>query len=45
VTLALASGSFVYVMLGRSKTLRSWHLTAGGVCYLIFLAGAVFAFA
>ncbi len=43
VVLALASGSFVYVMLRRRKTLRSWHLMVGGVFYLIFLAGAVFA--
>ena len=43
VVLALASGSFIYVMLGRRKTLRSWHLMVGGLFYLIFLAGAVFA--
>jgi cation:H+ antiporter len=43
VVLALASGSFIYAMLRRRKTLRSWHLMVGGVFYLIFLVGAVFA--
>ena len=43
VVLALASGSFLYLMLKRSKTLRSWHLMVGGAFYLIFLASAVFA--
>ena len=43
VVLALASGTFIYVMLKRSKTLKSWHLMVGGAFYLIFLAGAVLA--
>ena len=43
VVLALVSGAFVYAMLRRSKVLRSWHLMVGGVFYLIFLIGAIFA--
>jgi cation:H+ antiporter len=43
VGLALISGSFVYAVLRRRKTLRSWQLMVGGLFYLIFLVGAVFA--
>jgi cation:H+ antiporter len=45
VVLALISGSFVYAVLRRAKTLQAWHLMVGGVFYLIFLAGAIFALA
>jgi cation:H+ antiporter len=45
VVLALISGSFVYAVLRRAKTLQAWHLMVGGVFYLIFLAGAIFAVA
>jgi len=43
VVLALISGGFVYVVLGRRKTIRSWQLVVGGLFYLVFLVGAVFA--
>ena len=43
VVLALISGGFVYVVLGRRKTIRSWQLVVGGRFYLVFLVGAVFA--
>jgi cation:H+ antiporter len=45
VVLALLSGSFVYVMLRRAGTLQAWHLMVGGLFYLAFLIGAVFAVA
>jgi cation:H+ antiporter len=43
VVLALVSGGFVYVVLRRRKTIRSWELMVGGLFYLVFLVGAVFA--
>src|SRR5829696_6206114 len=43
VVIALISGGFVYVVLGRRKTIRSWQLMVGGLFYLVFLVGAVFA--
>jgi hypothetical protein len=43
VVLALVSGGFVYVVLRRRKTLQSWQLMLGGLFYLVFLVGAVFA--
>jgi len=43
VVLALISGGFVYVVLRRRKTIRSWQLMVGGRFYLVFLVGAVFA--
>jgi cation:H+ antiporter len=43
VVLALVSGGFVYVVLRRRKTIRSWQLMVGGLFYLVFLVGAVFA--
>jgi len=43
VVLALLSGFFVYVMLRRAGTLQAWHLMIGGLFYLVFLIGAVFA--
>jgi cation:H+ antiporter len=43
VALALVSGGFVYLMLGRSKKLRAWHLMVCGAFYLAFVAGAVLA--
>jgi cation:H+ antiporter len=41
VALALVSGVFVLAMLRRPGPLHSWHLMAGGVFYLAFLAGAI----
>jgi cation:H+ antiporter len=43
VALALVSGALVYVVLRRRKTLQSWQLMLGGIFYLVFLVGAVFA--
>jgi cation:H+ antiporter len=43
VVLALVSGGLVYVVLRRRKTIRSWELMLGGLFYLVFLVGAVFA--
>jgi cation:H+ antiporter len=43
VALALVSGALVYVVLRRRKTLQSWQLMLGGLFYLVFLVGAVFA--
>jgi cation:H+ antiporter len=43
VVLALVSGGIVYVVLRRRKTIRSWQLMLGGLFYLVFLVGAVFA--
>ena len=43
VVLALLSGSFIYVMLRRAGTLQAWQLMIGGLFYLVFLMGAVFA--
>jgi len=43
VVLALVSGGFVYVVLRRRKALQSWQLMVGGLFYLAFLVGAVFA--
>jgi cation:H+ antiporter len=45
VVLVLLSGFFVYVMLRRTGTLQAWHLMIGGLFYLVFLLGAVFAVA
>jgi cation:H+ antiporter len=45
VVLALLSGSFVHVMLRRAGTLQAWHLMVGGLFYLAFLIGAIFAVA
>ena len=36
-------GAFGFAMLRRAATLRSRHLLVGGVFYLTFLIGAVFA--
>jgi cation:H+ antiporter len=41
VALALASGGFVYLMLGRTKKLRAGHLMVGGAFYAAFVVGAV----
>lgn len=43
VVLALVSGALIYVVLRRRKTIQSWQLMLGGLFYLVFLAGAVFA--
>ncbi len=45
VVLALLSGFFIYVILRRAGTLQAWHLMIGGLFYLVFLMGAVFAVA
>lgn len=45
VVLALLSGSFIYVMLKRAGTLQAWQLIIGGLFYLVFLMGAIFAVA
>ena len=43
VVLALVSGSIIYVVLRRRKSIRSWQLMVGGLFYLVFLVGAAFA--
>jgi cation:H+ antiporter len=43
VVLALVSGGIVYVVLRRRKAIRSWQLMLGGLFYLVFIVGAVFA--
>jgi cation:H+ antiporter len=41
--LALISGALVYVALRREGPLHAWQLMIGGLFYLAFLVGAVFA--
>jgi cation:H+ antiporter len=39
--LALVSGALMYLLIQRPGKLEAWHLMAGGIFYLAFVAGAV----